>query len=258
VGKDDLWPHGRNPAADLRGHRKVHTDGGPPEAAGEIARANGVKVARIQPKIPKAEGLRYASLIVETTSVDQANRLCDRGLVWDAQIYQCEPYSDDLRPLQCYKCWGFGHMARWCRGTARCGRCGASAHEGGEEACPSNRGEVPKRCPACNGGHTVWDISCPEANKRWAAAREAYTTRPTRFEIAGYGRSTIHPSTTTEDGFQLVKSRKRKPSPSLPDERRRAGRPRDISRAGRQNGQSIVDLMSRTQTEELGPSPQSC
>jgi hypothetical protein len=144
------------------------------EVAKEIARANGVSVTKVQPKIPKAEGPRYASMIVETTSVDQANRLCDRGLVWDAQIYQCEPFSGDLRPLQCYKCWGFGHMARWCRGTARCGRCSASTHKGGEEACPSNTGEVPKRCPACNGSHTVWDKSCPEANKRWTAAREAY------------------------------------------------------------------------------------
>jgi hypothetical protein len=230
----------------------------PAETAKEIAKANGVSVTKIRAKIPRAEDARYASMLVETTSVDQANRLCDRGLVWDAQIYQCEPFSGDLRPLQCYKCWGFGHMARWCRGTARCGRCSASAHDGGEEACPTNKGDVPKRCPACNGGHTVWDRSCPEANKRWTTAREAYSHRPTRFEIAGHGQNgqtRLPPDTALEDGFRLVTTRKRKPSPEEP---RRVGRPREILRAGRQNGQSIRDLMTRSQTEDPENNPLTC
>jgi hypothetical protein len=228
----------------------------PAETAKEIARTNGVSITRIRAKLPRAEDARYASMLVETTSVDQANRLCDRGLVWDAQIYQCEPFSGDLRPLQCYKCWGYGHIARWCRSTARCGRCGASAHEGGEEACPSNEGDIPRRCPACNGSHTVWDRSCPEANKRWEAAREAYAHRPTRFEIERRTHtSTSLAAAAQDDGFQLVTTRKRKPSPEEP---RRVGRPRDIAKAGRKNGQSLYDLTNHVQTEGPKDSSPTC
>jgi hypothetical protein len=102
-------------------------------------------------------------------------------------------------------------MAKWCRESARCGRCAASAHEGGEEKCPSNTGEVPVRCPTCGGNHRVWERSCQEANRRWDAAREAYAHRPARFEIEGQGRNTPNrpPATTTGDGFQVVFSKKR-------------------------------------------------
>ena len=54
--------------------------------------------------------------------------------------------------MQCYKCWGWGHMAKYCKATARCGCCSATAHEGGKEQCPSNGGQVPKSCPACKEG----------------------------------------------------------------------------------------------------------
>jgi hypothetical protein len=46
------------------------------EAAREIGRANGVSVTKVQPKIPKAEGPRYASMIVETTSCHLLDHLC--------------------------------------------------------------------------------------------------------------------------------------------------------------------------------------
>src|SRR6266850_6051726 len=91
---------------------------------------------------------------------------------------------------RCYNCWKFGHMAKWCKESARCGRCAAAAHEGGETACPSNTGRVPLRCSACGGNHTVWDRQCKEASRRWDMAREAYAQRPLRFAI--HGRQDTH------------------------------------------------------------------
>jgi hypothetical protein len=91
-------------------------------------------------------------------------------------------------------------MTRWCKKEARCGRCAATAHEGGEENCPSNTGEVPKRCPVCGKDHRVWDRKCPEATKYWNTVREAYTHHPARFEDKDDLREPISPK-------QLVMSR---------------------------------------------------
>jgi hypothetical protein len=222
----------------------------PKDMAKEMAEENRMKISRVKVKRVRDQSTRYTTLLVDVNTVEHANQLCERGLIWEAQIYQCEPFSGDLRPLQCYKCWDFGHMARWCKKEARCGRCAATAHEGGEENCPSNTGEVPKRCPVCGKDHTVWDRKCPEATRRWNTAREAYAHRPARFEIEGQGRvARARQPQTTGDGFQTVAGRKRKATtqPETPKEdTRRTGRPKDIARAGQRNGQTLLQFAGGT------------
>jgi hypothetical protein len=233
----------------------------PKDMAKEMAEENRMKISRVKVKRVRDQNARYTTLLVDVNTVEHANQLCERGLVWEAQIYQCEPFSGDLRPLQCYKCWDFGHMAKWCKKEARCGRCAATAHEGGEENCPSNRGEVPKRCPVCGKGHTVWDRKCPEATKHWNTAREAYAHRPARFEIEGQGRVTR--ATQLErggDGFLTVAGRKRKATtqPETPKEdTRKAGRPKNIARAGQRNGQTLLQFAGATPLSSQAESSQS-
>jgi hypothetical protein len=63
-----------------------------------------------------------------TTPPERATRLCDRGLIWQAQIFNCEPYSADLRIRRCFQCHQFGHIGRFCKNKARCGHCAGAAH----------------------------------------------------------------------------------------------------------------------------------
>jgi hypothetical protein len=194
-----------------------------------------MKVSRARARLPKSNSAPGTRPSWWKSTWSTTPTFCERGLVWGAQIYQCEPFSGDLRPTQCYKCWGHGHMAKWCHESARCGRCAASAHEGGEEKCPSNTGEVPVRCRACGGNHRVWNQNGQEANRRWDAAREAYAHRPARFEIEGQGRNVPNrpPAAMTGDGFQVVAGKKRTRIVSgTQDEARKAGRPRAIAKAG--------------------------
>lgn len=51
-------------------------------------------------------------------------------------------FRPNTKPLQCYKCWKFGHNKKVCRSKPRCGSCGAADHE--RAGCKS----TPK-CPSC-------------------------------------------------------------------------------------------------------------
>ena len=58
------------------------------------------------------------------------------------------------KPLQCYKCYKFGHPSSKCKGKQVCGRCGYDDHVG---ACPH-----PPLCPNCKGEHAPNSKTCPK------------------------------------------------------------------------------------------------
>jgi len=59
------------------------------------------------------------------------------------------------RPVRCYKCQRYGHVATNCRGSARCPKCGESH---GYEECTT---ETPS-CLHCGGNHSVAFKGCPK------------------------------------------------------------------------------------------------
>lgn len=82
-----------------------------------------------------------------------ANELCKKGRIrigWvGARVYMMEP-----APIQCFKCWEFGHMKIQCRNTKdrtnRCYRCG----NGGHRAAECN--EAPQ-CMLCKDNGRVYN-----------------------------------------------------------------------------------------------------
>lgn len=57
-------------------------------------------------------------------------------------------------PIRCYKCQGFGHLAKKCEGKRRCARCGED-HEYGK--CVEG---VRPKCSNCGGGHSAAYWGC--------------------------------------------------------------------------------------------------
>jgi hypothetical protein len=155
----------------------------------EFGRAVGLSsVDKVKFRIPTLEGITRATALVTLTSQEEAKKACEEGVVWQAQMLNCEPYWAVLQATQCYRCWGWGHTQRFCRKRALCPRCGSTAHgEGGrvgEAQCPTHGNKIPLRCASCAGKHPAWVRWCPEAVKARGAAREAYYFRPRTFELA--------------------------------------------------------------------------
>lgn len=66
-------------------------------------------------------------------------------------IYKVEPLSP--KPLQCSKCWRFGHSMKGCRSQARCRLCGES-----HDSCDCKSDD--QKCCLCNGAHPADSAEC--------------------------------------------------------------------------------------------------
>ena len=67
------------------------------------------------------------------------------------------------RPVRCYRCQLYGHMAADCKRTPVCPHC-SGEHRGDE--CKNS-----KKCPACSGSHSAYDPQCPAWVEETAVAK---------------------------------------------------------------------------------------
>lgn len=126
VGKDEAWVTAAfGPNATLR-HREVAviakgvpmglltTAHDESAIAAALREDNFPGILRCRRDIPKNTKAAYASLIVYMSGVEAARKAVNRGLIWQARIFDCEPFDPTLRFLQCFNCYGYGHRARVC------------------------------------------------------------------------------------------------------------------------------------------------
>ena len=255
----------------VKGLRKTSLQGTPEE---DFGKELGLKtVEKVKYRLPHNPQFTRATVMVSLTDLDEARRACDSGVVWRAQILECEPYWAPLAPVQCYKCFEWGHLQRYCRKPAKCPRCAVGAHgEGGkpgEAQCPTHTGQVPHKCPACGGKHTAWAKECPKAAQAKQRARDAYQHRPRTFESATTAKPLFGPPTQftqpaqapledTED-FQVVGSRKRRRGkPPTSEVLQRAGQhPSQARLAFSKEAQQAFQITQSTQASQAVQTPQS-
>jgi hypothetical protein len=229
----------------------------PGELLTELQKTNTTEITRITPRLPKNDRV-YAALIIGVSSEEAATSLCRDGLVWEAQIFTCEPYVQGIEVVRCFNCQKFGHIGKYCTKPAKCARCGLAAHEGGETACPRAAYESSKRfqCANCHGPHPAYSPRCPAAREQRDRANLAYVNRPRQFEFrtAATGpapTSILQRAHSEEDGWQTVQPRKRHAtSREVSQTRNPVGRPRGGSRTaqGTTYGANIVNLLSARST----------
>lgn len=184
-------------------------------------------IMKLKVEPPRAPTARFTTVILHLRSADVATRLCERGLIWEAQIFNCEPYSADLRIRRCFRCHQFGHIGRYCKNKPRCGHCAGAAHPQGEADCPQLYGT--KKCVNCSGPHPAWHRECPKALEAKEQAYVAYQHRPRQFEVLKTTTtSRVHSATPassqdSDDGFQVVRSKRQRTMPPTQSTQGRAG-----------------------------------
>jgi hypothetical protein len=202
----------------------------------ELQEVNGKAITKVKPMFRKDPASPRTSMVVHVNDVEMAKTLCDLGLIWEAQIFHCEPYATDLQFRQCFRCYGLGHIARYCSKPARCGCCAGTAHQNGEASCPQKGPNGRKKCVNCGGRHGSWERSCPTAKAYRTKIEESYQHRPRQFVVTGSG-STVPSSGTAssygnettpseEGGWQVSRQRKRRAPGTPPPPPRTRGRPR--------------------------------
>lgn len=206
----------------------AHTN--PDELLKELRDHNAPTINKIIPKFPKNNNdAKFATIILNISDIDAAKQLCNNGLIWRAQIFDCEPFSKEVVVRLCYKCYKYGHIAKHCLEGPRCGSCAGVAHQNGERECPSKKDAKYKKCVNCGGNHVTWDSNCPVAKAQRDRARDAYVYRPKQFEVrSSPGNASSARLSRAGAAHEASIAQKRK-STSPIEETPKRGRPRNQS-----------------------------
>ncbi|KAF7933927.1 uncharacterized protein EAE98_003636 [Botrytis deweyae] len=116
-----------------------------------------------------------STIIVEFTNPEDANKIIDKGLIWQGEAFQCERYDRPCRLKQCYKCQRYGHIGTQCKANTACGYC-AKAHN--SKDCPDKSDKSTTRnCVVYRGAHEEWNNRCPARKEELSKVKAAYDTR---------------------------------------------------------------------------------
>ena len=99
------------------------------------------------------------SIIVEFTRPEDANKIIDKGLVWQGEVFQCERYERQCRMKQCYKCQRYNHIGPQCKAAMAHGYY-VQKHKTRDYLSKSGQ-SILRKFAACLGEHEAWSRQCP-------------------------------------------------------------------------------------------------
>jgi len=100
----------------------------------------------------------HHSIVIFTHSIEEADNCLKNGMFIKGKYYQTEKYTPELNVTQCFKCYGFRHLAKHCKNEQMCGNCGQKDHE-----TPHCSNET--KCAGCGKAHPAWHIECSKRDE---------------------------------------------------------------------------------------------
>jgi hypothetical protein len=192
----------------------------------------GLRIERLAwPRGIHQTGKKSSSLIVFLTSPQAANKAIREGFVEGGEVHIVERFQTGCGIVQCYRCSGYGHIAKHCRVEARCGHCGLS-HE--TRSCEKGK-EAKSYCVNCRGPHKAWSEDCPVRQK----------TRKALYERL-WSRAALYPETIRPDHRKPAITIRAEPPTQ---ERRKPGRPKGSVSRGRTVEASSSARLAETRPE---------
>jgi hypothetical protein len=67
-----------------------------------LRQSNSIKITRCRRLLPRNKENKYAAFIIYISDVYAVQELCLAGLLWNAEIFECEFYDVMLRVRQCF------------------------------------------------------------------------------------------------------------------------------------------------------------
>jgi hypothetical protein len=98
---------------------------------------------------------------IKITFADSTNRdlFVKLGLQIDSMHFIAEAANHNNKPSQCYKCFKYDHVGKYCRADNQiCSRCAVANHK--HDECPNT--DKQPICCNCKGEHTATSSDCPK------------------------------------------------------------------------------------------------
>jgi hypothetical protein len=155
-----------------------------------------------------------------------SNNLIEEGLVLDSKLKDVELFDALCLVICYYNCQGYGHSARFCRRTQRCGHCAAPKHDTG--ACPVKGQKAKRRCANCQLEHIAGSLSCAAQQRELARAQRAWEAKPRLFPVPALGT----PPLVNDCTFEIVAITGKRPAGPQGSSSRRACKGRVVDNEG--------------------------
>ncbi len=118
----------------------------------------------------------HSSLIVKIAIKAMMNWLINESMLDSYQECLCKLFEKNCCITQCYRCFEFDYMIRFCKKKQRCAKC-KDKHHIKECVMSSNR----RRCINCNEDHELWRHICLRWRQQMKQASEIYRNRSIKY-----------------------------------------------------------------------------
>ncbi len=137
-------------------------------------------------KVVKSEKI-HSSLIVEITIKAIMNWLMNESMLNLYQECLCKLFKKNCHITQCYRCFEFDHMIRFCKKKQRCVKC-ANKHHIKECMMSLNK----RRCINCNENHELWRCICLKWRQQMKQMSEIYRNRSIKYlKMSKYNHASL-------------------------------------------------------------------
>jgi hypothetical protein len=157
----------------------------------------GLKVESVMRLTGKDGNTPTRTMKVTLSDTHNRNTFVQTGLQVDSMHFVAERATQNTKPVQCYLCLKYNHVAKYCKTKQQiCNRCGDNHHI---DLCTAAK-EVVKCCN-CKGNHLATSTDC----QTYKAQQQRMLTSVTRY-AAPTKPATIAPATINLNDYPLLPS----------------------------------------------------
>ncbi len=121
----------------------------------------------------------HSLLIVEITIKTMMNWLLNVNMLNSYQECSCKLFEKNCCITQCYRCFDFNHMIKFCKNEECCFKCADKHHI---ERCVVSMNK--RWCANCNDSHEFWRRSCLKWKLQIKQSEEIFQNRSIRYSEA--------------------------------------------------------------------------
>ena len=139
----------------------------------------------------------HSLLIIKMMIEVMMNQLINVSMLNSYQECACKLFEKNCCITQCFRCYEFDHMTKFCRKNQRCEKCADKHHI---KKCVMSLNK--RRCVNCNENHELWRCICLKWWQRMKQAFEIYKNRLFRyFEMFKYNHTLFQLSLNSLDSM---------------------------------------------------------